>query len=151
LLEVDDSEVVVSAAATPARKASTRDDNLMVKGVACVYPERTEEEGAVLTSDLERKKRVRSQVGGLQWMLFFFCLCLARSPESWSAQTWQQLATNTSTTSWDYQRNQNHRVSNFWSNQGLVGTGAALDDVASNSDWAMGQLIRDVRISTRVQ
>jgi hypothetical protein len=84
-------------------------------------------------------------------MLFFFCLCLARSPESWSAQTWQQLATNTSTTSWDYQRNQNHRVSNFWSNQGLVGTGAALDDVASNSDWAMGQLIRDVRISTRVQ
>lgn len=72
LLEVDDSEVVVSAAATPARRASTRDDNLMVKGVACVYPEREEEEGAVLTSDLERIKRVRSQVGGLQWMLFFF-------------------------------------------------------------------------------
>ena len=37
LLEVDDSEVVVSAAVTPASKASPRDNHLMVKGVACVY------------------------------------------------------------------------------------------------------------------
>jgi hypothetical protein len=61
-----------------------------------------------------------------------------------SAQILQQVsnlpgATNT-TNNPDYQRNPLDPVSNFWSNQGLVGKGAVFDDVASHCCWVMGQL-----------